>query len=59
VNKYGWSSWGWYEPSGSGIDENAEPLRRWKWHGRQDVFVETNNDPVLLFLAGALEQEGL
>jgi hypothetical protein len=24
-----------------------------------DVFVETNNDTVLLFLAGALEQEGL
>jgi hypothetical protein len=56
MSKYGWTSWGWYTPSGPGFEGEQEPLRRWKWMGRQDVFVETNDDTVLLFLSSALRE---
>ena len=54
MNLYGWTSWGWYDPSGPGIPEEAASLRRWKWMGRHDVFVETNDDEVLLHLSSRL-----
>lgn len=51
MNVCGWTSWGWLE-----LQNGAAPLRRWKWHAREDVFVETNDDDVLIFLAGAMKE---
>lgn len=46
----GWTSWGWRElPDGT-------QLRRWKWHGREDLFVETNDDADLFIFAVALSE---
>jgi hypothetical protein len=58
MNLYGWTSWGWYDSGGPGIDK-PEHLRRWKWKGRQDLFVETNDERVLLHLASRLNEEEL
>ena len=55
MNMLGWTSWGWYASGGPGIDK-PEHLRRWKWHGRKDVFVETNDPIVLLHFGMALEE---
>jgi hypothetical protein len=56
MNIAGWTSWGWYKPGGNGFDEADQPLRRWKWYGREDVFVETNDHEVLIFLAGSMTE---
>lgn len=55
MNVDGWTSWGWYEAGGPGVPFNQ--LRRWKWHGRSDVFVETNDMDVLRALGAALRSE--
>lgn len=59
MQQYGWTSWGWYQPTGPGIPDDAEPLRRWKREGRHDLFIDTNDDDVLLFVSGLLMDEGL
>lgn len=51
MNIYGWTSWGWAE------DTRGGKIRRWKWHGREDLFIETNDDHVLLIVAGRLEED--
>jgi len=48
MNQFGWTSWGWLDL------QDGNPLRRWKWHGRSDVYVNTNDENVLAILASAL-----
>lgn len=50
MNQFGWTSVGWLDMP------DAIPLRRWKWYGRDDVFVTTNDEAVLVVLSGALKE---
>ena len=49
MNIAGWTSWGWYETENGAV-------RRWKRVGRDDLFVETNDDDLLMVLGGAIER---